>query len=87
MECCASMPCTPANHGHDCCKNSVTIPSVYVVPSAATPTAPLLAVVGNAPLLAIVRPAAPAESADASFDASAHAPPLELYTAYHSLLI
>ncbi|MGH9732335.1 MAG: hypothetical protein ACRD4A_11590, partial [Candidatus Acidiferrales bacterium] len=33
MECCASMPCTPANHSHGCCKNMVSAQTPNFLPA------------------------------------------------------
>ena len=87
MECCASMPCTPMNQGQDCCKNMQTDEALYVVPPATTSVAPVVAVVQLAVTPAAPDPAIVSQHSDAPFDISAHAPPLELYTAYRSLLI
>lgn len=85
MECCGSMPCTPANQSYDCCKTLVTSQMVYVQPPVslwvhsvslvATASAPALDTVSLPE--AFARPA----------EAKEHAPPRELYTLYLSLLI
>jgi len=84
MECCRSMPCTPANKTHDCCKTMVSGRTPGVLPTArASLPAPPVAVIGRAPMLEI-----------ASFipvltplvEPQQHSPP-ELYTLYLSLLI
>jgi len=87
MECCASMPCAPSNQSHDCCKSMVRVPAVYLVPPATTSAAPALVAVNDVPLLAVNCPAVLTQSFGEPLDASAHAPPRELYTIYHSLLI
>jgi hypothetical protein len=84
-ECCASMPCTPANQSYDCCKTLVTSQMVYVQPPVshwvrslslvATASAPALDTVS---LTGTFAPSA---------EAKEHAPPQELYTLYLSLLI
>jgi len=33
MKCCGSMPCAPANHGQDCCKNMVAPQVASVLPA------------------------------------------------------
>ena len=84
MECCASMPCTPANQNHDCCKTMASgqTPSALLTARVSL-SAPLLAVIEHQPTLevfsfvpAILQPA----------KAQQHPPP-ELYTLYGSLLI
>src|SRR5215469_2470481 len=32
MECCGSMPCSPTNHSHDCCKTMVSSQSPSLLP-------------------------------------------------------
>lgn len=86
MQCCASMPCTPTNQSHDCCKSMVRAPAVYLVPPATASAAPLLAAVSVAPP-AITGPSPFAQRLGGPLDTSAHAPPQELYTVHHSLLI
>ncbi len=86
MECCASMPCAPGNQSQECCKGMASEQAVYVVPSSTASAAPVLLAVSFAPL-AILPPASPAEPPDVPLDVSTHAPPLEFYTLYHSLLI
>lgn len=84
MECCATMPCTPANHSHDCCKNMASGPTRGVLPTARVSLVPpLLAVIGCQPALEIARfaPVIPQLA-----EAQQHSPP-ELYTLYVSLLI
>src|SRR5260370_33232484 len=34
MKCCGSMPCTPANQSHDCCKAMVSAQAPNMLPSA-----------------------------------------------------
>ncbi len=84
MECCASMPCTPTNQTHDCCKTMVSGRTPSVLPAArASLHAPPVAVVGHAPMLEVANfipvltpPVEPQQ----------HSPP-ELYTLHVSLLI
>ena len=84
MECCATMPCTPANHSHDCCKTMGSAPTPSVLPTARVLlNPPLLAVIEHQPALEIARfvPVIPQPA-----EAQQHSPP-ELYTLYASLLI
>ena len=84
MACCRSMPCTPANQNHDCCKTMVSGRTPSVLPTArASLHAPPVAVVGQAPMLEVASlipvlmpPVEPQQ----------HSPP-ELYTLHVSLLI
>ncbi len=84
MQCCGSMPCTPANKSHDCCKTMVFGRTATVLPTApASLNAPPGAVVEHAPMLEIASfipvltpPVKPQQ----------HSPP-ELYTLHLSLLI
>ncbi len=84
MQCCGSMPCTPANKSHDCCKTMVSGQTPSIVATArVSMSAPLLVVIEFQPAFQIARfvPVIlqPAE-------AQQHSPP-ELYTLYVSLLI
>ena len=84
MECCATMPCIPANHSHDCCKTMASAPTTSVLPTTRVSlTIPLLAVIEHQPALEIARsvPVIPQPA-----EAQQHSPP-ELYTLYVSLLI
>jgi len=84
MECCATMPCTPANHSHDCCKTMASAPTPGVLPTARVSLSPpLLGVIEHQPALEIARfvPVIPQPA-----EAQQHSPP-ELYTLYVSLLI
>jgi hypothetical protein len=91
MECCATMPCTPANHSHDCCKTMVFGPSLYIQPPGTVYIAPLQAAAGPPALPAadfpIVLASATRVFADSASSGRAHAPPRKLYTVYLSLLI
>jgi len=84
MECCASMPCSPANQRHDCCKTMTSgrTPSVLPAPRVSL-SAPLLGVIEHQPTLEVARfvPVIPQPA-----KAQQHSPP-ELYTLYVSLLI
>jgi len=84
MECCATMPCTPANHSHDCCKTMASAPRSGVLPTARVSLSPpLLGVIQHQPAIEIARfvPVIPQPA-----EAQQHSPP-ELYTLYVSLLI
>ena len=84
MKCCGSMPCAPANHGHDCCKSMVAPQAPGVLPARQVSLhGPVVAVVEYPLTLEIVR-AAPSRSAAVS--APQHSPP-DLYTLNASLLI
>ncbi len=84
MQCCASMPCTPANQNHDCCKTMASGQTPSVLPTARVSlSAPLPAVIEHEPILTVSRFVSliphPAEAQQPS--------PPELYTLYVSLLI
>jgi len=84
MKCCRTMPCNPANHKHDCCKNMVSAPTASVLPSPHVPLSiPLAVPAGPLPVTEIVRVP---EIFWPKIDAPQHAPP-ELYIVYASLLI
>jgi hypothetical protein len=84
MKCCGSMPCTPANQSHDCCKAMVSGHDPSVLPSApvslhppavvAIEYAPKLEIAGYAPVPPV------------TVEAQQHSPP-DLYTLHASLLI
>lgn len=84
MKCCGSMPCAPANHGPDCCKNMVAPQAAGVLPAKqGSLHGPVVAVVKYPLKLEIVR-ATP--SRFVAVIASQHSPP-DLYTLNASLLI
>jgi hypothetical protein len=84
MKCCRTMPCNPANHKHDCCKNMVTAQTASVLPSSHVPLSiPVAVPAGPLPVTEIV--SAP-EIFWPKIDAPQHAPP-NLYIVYVSLLI
>lgn len=84
MKCCDSMPCTPANQNHDCCKNMVSERVPNVLPSAKVALhVPTLAIVEFTGTLEIAR-ALPVTHV--TVEAQQHSPP-ELYTLHASLLI
>jgi hypothetical protein len=85
MQCCGSMPCTPANHSHGCCK---TMPSdtPAILPAAHVSLHPPVVVTAEyGPTLAILwktRPRVPLKLVETQ----QHSRP-ELYTLHTSLLI
>jgi hypothetical protein len=84
MKCCGSMPCTPANKTHDCCKMMVSGRTPGVLPAARVSLpAPPVAVVEHAPMLEIARFIAVLTP---TVEPQQHSPP-ELYTLHLSLLI
>ena len=84
MQCCGSMPCTPANQSHDCCKAMVSGQSSNMVPAALVSLhAPVIVTIAPLPFTAIGRlVSSPRRVAEAL----QHSPP-ELYTLHASLLI
>jgi len=84
MKCCGSMPCAPANHGQDCCKNMVAPQTPSVLPAKQLSLhGPVIAVVEYPLTLEIVRAAS---SRFVAVRAALHSPP-DLYTLNASLLI
>ena len=84
MKCCRSMPCHPANHKHDCCKNMVSLQTLSILPRPHVPlSVPVAAPAGPLPVIEIVRSP---EIFWPKIDAPQHAPP-DLYIIYASLLI
>jgi len=85
MECCASMPCTPANKTHDCCKTMVQKQDPYSQPAPKVSFQPPVEIA-----VATVLDFEPHEISvplQRPLDANEHGPPQELYTVYLSLLI
>jgi len=84
MKCCGSMPCTPANQSHDCCKTMVSAQAPNMSPSARVSL--------NAPVVVAIERTPPLEIARSAFvppvrvEAQQHSPP-DLYTLHASLLI
>jgi len=84
MKCCGSMPCTPANQSHDCCKAMVSAQSPNILPTARVSL--------NAPAITPVEPLASFEVVRlaplpfVAVEVPQHSPP-ELYTLHASLLI
>jgi hypothetical protein len=84
MKCCRTMPCSPANHTHDCCKKMVTSQTPSVLPIAHIPlSAPLAIALEPLPIAQITRLT---EIFWPGIDPPQHSPP-DLYTLYASLLI
>ena len=84
MQCCRSMPCTPANHSHGCCKNMVSAQTPNMLPAAHVSLhAPTVATVEYPSLLKVVRPTL---APPVMVEAQEHSPP-ELYTLHAALLI
>ena len=84
MKCCASMPCTPANHSHGCCKNMASGKAPTLIPaqsvSLQVPSR------GNFEYPPIAKLAHRTSEFPPVTDAQQHSPP-ELYTLHASLLI
>ena len=84
MKCCGSMPCAPANHGQDCCKNMVAPQAPGMLPAKPVSLhGPVLAGVKVPLKLEIVR-ATPSRFVAVSDPQ--HSPP-DLYRLNASLLI
>lgn len=84
MKCCRTMPCSPANRAHDCCKKMVSAhsPSVLPIPHVLL-SAPLAIAVEPLPVAEVTRLT---EIFWPGIDPPQHSPP-DLYTLYASLLI
>jgi hypothetical protein len=84
MQCCGSMPCTPASYAHDCCKAMVSGQNPNMRPA--------VGVSFNAWSIALFEPLASVEMVRivslplSVVEAQQHSPP-ELYTLHVSLLI
>ena len=84
MECCRTMPCTPANKSHDCCKGMASVTAPSIVPSVRVSlNIPAVVAVEYAPALEIL-PSTPVPAG--TVEAQQHSPP-DLYTLHASLLI
>jgi hypothetical protein len=84
MKCCGSMPCAPANHGQDCCKNMASPQTPGVLPTKQISLhGPIVATIDYPLTLEIVR-ATP--SRFVAINAPQHSPP-DLYLLNASLLI
>lgn len=86
MECCATMPCTPANQAQDCCKAMTSGQTQYFQPAAKASVQPPLLIGEGIPTAVDLSPI-PAIISRLIVDPNEHAPPQELYTVYLSLLI
>jgi hypothetical protein len=83
MKCCRTMPCSPANHSHDCCKKMVSAQAPSVLPAVHGPLSAPAAITAEPVLIAeMSRPVVIFWPAIAP---PQHSPPL--YTLYASLLI
>ena len=84
MHCCGSMPCTPTNQSHDCCKTMVSVHTPNVLPTARVSLkVPAVVAVEHTPTLETVRSAI---ASPLAVGVQQHSPP-ELYTLHASLLI
>ena len=84
MKCCASMPCTPSNHGQHCCKKMASARTPDMLRAEYVSLhGPMVTAVEYPLMLEIVR-STPAPSVKVS--AQQHSPP-DLYTLNASLLI
>jgi hypothetical protein len=85
MQCCGSMPCTPANHSHGCCKN-MTAETPNMLPAGhILLQGPIVAAVEYPPMLGMIwKTRAPIPPA--FVETQQHSPP-DLYTLHASLLI
>ena len=83
MKCCHTMPCSPANHSHDCCKKMVSTQTASVLPIHVPLSAPLEIAVEPLPIAEMARLT---EIFWPGIDPPQHSPP-DLYTLYASLLI
>src|SRR6185437_584436 len=84
MKCCASMPCTPANHIHGCCKNMASAQALNIRPAThASLYAPTVAVYDYTRTFETARSVSVPL---VTVEAAQHSPP-ELYTLHASLLI
>jgi len=84
MKCCGSMPCTPANQSHDCCKAMVSRQSPNILPTARISL--------NAPAITLVERLASVkvvglDSFPLVAEETPQNSPPELYTLHVSLLI
>lgn len=84
MQCCGSMPCTPANQSQGCCKNMLSASAPSMLASHhATLQSPTVAAVEYPRVTEKLRHAPDPYSI---IEASQHSPP-DLYTLHASLLI
>ena len=85
MQCCHTMPCTPANHSHGCCKDMVSAqtPNNMLPAAPVSLHGPTVAVLQYPGMHEIVRSIL---APPVVVEAQEHSPP-ELYTLHASLLI
>lgn len=84
MQCCGSMPCTPANHSQSCCKHMMSSETPSMLPAGHVSLhIPAVAPVEYPRMLAIVWQTS---TPPLIVDTQQHSPP-ELYTLHASLLI
>lgn len=86
MNCCASMPCAPANQSQACCTPGLPGPANHLQQAAEViaPSA-VYAVVATLPHSAAMPGLA--RAAHVQLDVHGYSPPGELYTVHHSFLI
>lgn len=85
MRCCAAMPCTPANRAYGCCKTTKSAYEEHFQP-AVKASLQSTAAVGVVRISELDFSSSPSTSARPR-DTNEHAPPVDLYSLYHSLLI
>ena len=84
MQCCHTMPCTPANHSHGCCKNMASAQTPNMLPVAHVSLhAPTVVAIEYPRLLEVARSTL---APSVAVEAQEHSPP-DLYTLHASLLI
>ena len=84
MQCCGSMPCTPANHSQGCCKHMMSSETPSMLPAGHVSLhGPIVAAVEYPIVLAIVWQTS---TPPPTVDTQQHSPP-DLYTLHASLLI
>ncbi|HEX5412812.1 MAG TPA: hypothetical protein VFZ27_13260 [Terriglobia bacterium] len=86
MNCCASMPCAPANQVQTCCSAGLPGPASQLQ-QAAEVTAPSAAYAVVATLPHRIAVPGVTRAAHVQFDVHCCSPPGELYTIHHSFLI
>src|SRR5262249_6201491 len=84
MDCCHSMPCTPSNHSHGCCKQMMSAQTPNLLPGQNVSLQRPIVTVIEYPLLTYIL----GHSADqfSNVETKQHSPP-DLYTLYASFLI
>ncbi|HVB54876.1 MAG TPA: hypothetical protein VNE63_00390 [Candidatus Acidoferrales bacterium] len=85
MKCCASMPCTPANQSHNCCKtmNAPKGPNMVLTARASLQAPSIISSIGYEQ---VFEGSWHVSILPVFADAQTHSPP-ELYTLHSSLLI